>query len=355
LGRKEEAIERLNRGLSEIKDRNGYSIYNLACAFALFAADESASDEEKKAWVNQSLNLLERWNSEQPDILNEMLDNFLSLLKHGSSVSQQQERRQEMREDPDLLVLHGDPRFITLAGNIKGSPQATYWLSSHEVTREEFEAFIHDKGYQGAKPAERNIEGLFVYKEISPTLRHPVQDVSWFDAVMYCNWLSNKEGRKPAYKISGKVKVKDFRNREIEEDNWVLDAKSDGYRLPAEMIWEYACRAGTSTDWSIGSDERLLAPYCQMYPSKLTALSGDKLPNAWGFHDMHGNVREWCGDRYATEGSSRVYRGGSWINGAANCGSANRYGFTPGDRSNNLGFRVALSSLGIPKSPEADK
>ena len=355
LGRKEEAIERLNLGLSEIKDRKGYSIYNLACAFALFAADRSASDEEKKAWVNQSLNLLERWNSEQPDILHEMLDNLLSLIENGSSVSQQQERRQEIREDPDLLVLHGDPRFITLAGNIKGSPQATYWLSSREVTREEFEAFIHDKGYQGAKPAERNIEGLFWYKEISPTLQHPVQDVSWFDAVMYCNWLSNKEGRKPAYKISGKVKVKDFRNREIEEDNWVLDAKSDGYRLPAEMIWEYACRAGTSTDWSIGSDERLLAPYCQMYPSKLTALSGDKLPNAWGFHDMHGNVREWCGDRYATEGSSRVIRGGSWNGGAANCGSAGRYGDDPSNRGSSLGFRVALSSLGIPKSPEADK
>jgi tetratricopeptide (TPR) repeat protein len=332
LGRKEEAIERLNRGLSRTQDSNRDWLYNLACALALFAADGAASDDQKSAWVDQCLKLLEQMGSQQPD------------------------SRQQMREDLDLLVLHGNPRFIKLAGDINGVPPSEYWLSSREATRGQFEAFINDVGYQGAKLADWKVSELYNDKGTSPTLQHPVQKVSWTDAVMYCNWLSNKEGRKPAYHISGKVKFKDYRNQLVEKDNWVVDDASDGYRLPAELEWEYSCRAGSSTDWSIGSDEGLLTSYCQRYPSERTALSGDKLPNAWGFHDMHGNVWEWCEDRYDSEGSGRVIRGGCWRTDSAYCRSANRDWGTPDFRADYLGFRVALSSpSGIPQSPEADK
>jgi formylglycine-generating enzyme required for sulfatase activity len=91
-----------------------------------------------------------------------------------------------------------------------------------------------------------------------------------------------------------------------------------------------------------------------MVPSKLASPSGKKLPNAWGLHDMHGNVWEWCWDLYDSEGSLRVNRGGSWLLNAALCGSASRGRGTPVIRDILVGFRLALSSAsGIPKPPEA--
>jgi formylglycine-generating enzyme required for sulfatase activity len=167
---------------------------------------------------------------------------------------------------------------------------------------------------------------------------------------MYCNWLSRSEGRTPAYRSAGKEKINDWRGQEIEVDKWEKVEGATGYRLPKEVEWEYACRAGSQTDWSTGSDESLLASYCQVFPSKLASPSGKKLPNAWGMHDMHGNVWEWCWDLYDSSlGSDRVYRGGSWRDVAAHCRSADRSGYDPSFHY-FYGFRVALSSSsGIPK------
>jgi formylglycine-generating enzyme required for sulfatase activity len=171
---------------------------------------------------------------------------------------------------------------------------------------------------------------------------------------MYCNWLSRREGRTPAYRYAGKKKINRSNGREVEEGEWQEVDGANGYRLPKDVEWEYACRAGSDTDWSTGSDELLLAPYCQMYPSKLASPCGKKLPNAWGLHDMHGNVWEWCSDLYDSKGSPRVIRGGSWYRVAALCGSASRIGRTPESRDDDYGFRLALSSAsGIPKPPEA--
>jgi formylglycine-generating enzyme required for sulfatase activity len=207
-----------------------------------------------------------------------------------------------------------------------------------QVTRGELEAYLAD-GNTGERP----------YDEVSPTLDHPAQNVSWDDAVKYCNWLSRREGRTPAYRYSGKQKIKDYNAREFEVDKWEEVVGANGYRLPRELQWEYACRAGSETDWSTGSDELLLASYCQMFPAKLASQCGEKLPNAWGLHDMHGNVWEWCCDLNDAEGSNRVYRGGSWSDDAAFCRSAYRFRDAPGYRSFDLGFRLALSSAGIPK------
>ncbi|MCX7389069.1 MAG: SUMF1/EgtB/PvdO family nonheme iron enzyme [Planctomycetales bacterium] len=103
-------------------------------------------------------------------------------------------------------------------------------------------------------------------------------------------------------------------------DAWRVIPGATGYRLLHEAEWEYACRAGTSTVFSSGDDETLLVGYCQMYPSKLTAVCGEKLPNAWGLHDVHGNVWEWCADLFGeSDGSIRVIRGGGWDDGAADC------------------------------------
>jgi formylglycine-generating enzyme required for sulfatase activity len=101
-----------------------------------------------------------------------------------------------MRSDPDLLVLHADPRFVKLAAERSNVPEQPFWLASREVTRGEFEAFLNDNGYDGEKP--KDAKEARADDSISPTPDHPAQNVSWYDAVMCCNWLSRREGRTPA-------------------------------------------------------------------------------------------------------------------------------------------------------------
>jgi formylglycine-generating enzyme required for sulfatase activity len=136
-----------------------------------------------------------------------------------------------------------------------------------------------------------------------------------------------------------------------------------GYRLPTEAEWEYACRAGTTTDFAFGSDQELLRKYAVHQSSRAGAVGG-KLPNAWGLFDMHGNVYEWCYDwydRYGTgdvsdpagpteqppvQASHRVSRGGHWGFGASSiCRSAARWWSRPVGRGVQYGFRVARSSV----------
>ena len=142
------------------------------------------------------------------------------------------------------------------------------------------------------------------------------------------------------------------------------------YRLPTEAEWEYACRAGSKTVYSFDDEGGLLPEYgwFKRNSSGRTHTVGLLEPNAWGVYDMHGNVWEWCSDWYGEypksaindpsgpkQGSLRVLRGGCWRFGAADCRSALRYGYHPSVRDYEIGsgFRVALSSSGTPKSPEA--
>jgi serine/threonine protein kinase/formylglycine-generating enzyme required for sulfatase activity len=241
----------------------------------------------------------------------------------------------------------GIKNIPTLSDVHRTVPDKPYWLANREVTHGEFEAFLKDTSYQGEKPKDAN--EAMPDESVSPTPAHPAQNVSWYDAVMYCNWLSRREGRTPAYRYAGKQRIKEYDDREVEVDKWELVNGETGYRLPRELEWEYAFRTGSETNWSTGSDESLLVAYCQMYPSKLASPSGKKLPNAWGLHDMHGNVMEWCWDLFDSRGSNRVHRGGCWFSEAAYCQLAYRYRREPSDRSNSNGFRVALSPSRIPK------
>ena len=155
-------------------------------------------------------------------------------------------------------------------------------------------------------------------------------------------------------------------NRPVEQVSWddihedFLERIDDDFRLPSESEWEYACRAGTETRFYWGDDPGYnnigdYAVYVSNDPSG-TAVVGTKQPNAWGLYDMIGNVYEWCEDYYHDSyngapadgnawndnGSSRVLRGGSWINDPRYCRSAYRVGNNPDNRGFYYGFRLLL-------------
>jgi formylglycine-generating enzyme required for sulfatase activity len=166
----------------------------------------------------------------------------------------------------------------------------------------------------------------------------PVENISWYDAVEYCNRLSVKEGFVPAYHGSG--------------DNITCDFKATGYRLPTEAEWEYACRAGTTTSFNTGNNISANTANYGRDRGKTTAMESFAA-NVWGLYDMHGNVWEWCWDWYgsyssrsqtnpvgASSGSYRVLRGGVWDGTTQNARSANRSYHPPASRYYNLGFRL---------------
>ena len=176
----------------------------------------------------------------------------------------------------------------------------------------------------------------------------PVVGVSWIDAVHACNLLSSAEGFQPAYEIGSSESV-------------TIARDANGYRLPSEAEWEYACRAGTTTPyWSGKSRESLdrVGWHAGNSDGRLQAVAM-KETNKFGLYDMHGNVWEWCQDVWAhthrgaaTDGTARtsedrsarrVVRGGGWDYSARNARSAVRDGWHPGNRNETLGFRPARS------------
>jgi len=205
-----------------------------------------------------------------------------------------------------------------------------FWLGKYEVTQREYVAVM------GTNPSY-----------FTGDLDRPVEQVTWYDAVEYCNRLTAREraaGRLPA---------------------------GYEYRLPTEAQWEYACRAGTTTRFSFGDalecDDECGACsiadrymwWCGNNTPYGTKRVGQKLPNAWGLYDMHGNVWEWCEDWYSDRlpggsvtdptgpslGSYRVFRGGSWSYNGQYCRSAVRDYDWPDGTSSGLGFRAALVAV----------
>jgi formylglycine-generating enzyme required for sulfatase activity len=192
-----------------------------------------------------------------------------------------------------------------------------FFIAETEITNERYEAFDlkHERS------------------EYSAGDRDPVVDVSWEDAKKYCAWLSEKSGQ--------------------------------AIRLPSGSEWECACRAGSKREFCFGDDEKLLGRYAWYDANSDNKVHqvGTRRANAWGLHDFHGNVWEWCEDTYHenyegapadgtawTEGGEewkpgtplRVYRGGGFDFGAEICRSAYRYRSRPGGRYRDLGFRPAF-------------
>ncbi|GAB4430143.1 MAG: hypothetical protein OHK0039_48840 [Bacteroidia bacterium] len=192
--------------------------------------------------------------------------------------------------------------------------------------------------------------------------RHPVINVSWFDAIYYCNWRSIQEGLPPAYLIdtaaNGTITVS-------------LDRQSRGYRLPTEAEWEYAARQqGAHLRFGNGRDEaspsqinfntnyEFAKPYAEHGENRERTVPIATFPaNSLGLYDLSGNVAEWCYDWYSpypdisqtnptgpSKGVSRICRGGSWLTGPDKARTGHR-GMLPPDISNNsTGFRLAQSA-----------
>jgi formylglycine-generating enzyme len=187
-----------------------------------------------------------------------------------------------------------------------------FYLGKHEVTQTQWEKVM------GSNPSR--------YKGAD----RPVESVSWTEVTAFCDKLTElerKAGRLPA---------------------------GMSYQLPTEAQWEYACRAGTKTAFSFG--DSLFSEQANISGGPGETVDVGKYPgNSWGFHDMHGNVFEWCADWYGAyptgavsdpvgpaDGSNRVLRGGSWHVTADGARSACRDGFEPAFSGNFLGFRLSL-------------
>jgi formylglycine-generating enzyme required for sulfatase activity len=162
--------------------------------------------------------------------------------------------------------------------------------------------------------------------------RLPGESVSWWDAVRFCNALSERDGFTPAYRLRG----------EDERVEWA--ASADGYRLPTEAEWEHACRAGTTGPRYGPLDE--IAWYRDNAHETIHEV-GTKRPNPWGLYDMIGNVWDWCWDLYDPEvyGSYRVLRGGGWFDEHWSCRASARRRSHPTFRVDDVGFRVARSPV----------
>jgi formylglycine-generating enzyme required for sulfatase activity len=212
---------------------------------------------------------------------------------------------------------------------------SSFSMDRHLVTQEQFQKIM------GTNPSRWKGE------------KNPVEQLRWSDAVRFCNKRSELEGLQPCY---------DLKTLKCNFD-------ANGYRLPTEAEWEYACRAGTATAYFFGDSPAKLGDYAwsEKNSGGHPRPVGQKQPNPWGLFDMVGNVWEWCNDFYQvdyyqeaprenprgpSEGQNKVLRGGAWRFSAENCRSGYRYNESPGYSDvcfgyDIYGFRCVRKSAGV--------
>ncbi len=181
-------------------------------------------------------------------------------------------------------------------------PDRDHFMAMYPVTQREWRIVMGTAPWEGKRYGKEGDD-------------YPATYVTWFDAMKFVKELNQMEGV----------------NR---------------YRLPTEEEWEHSCRAGVRMDFCFGDDEKKLDQYAWYRKNAWAANEkyahrvGRKKPNAWGLHDMHGNVWEWCQDQYDQEGPARIVRGGSWDDSADYCRSGGRQGNVPDYENDDIGFRI---------------
>ena len=200
---------------------------------------------------------------------------------------------------------------------------SSFFIDKHLVTQVQFQKVM------GANPSRWKGDN------------NPVEQLRWSDAVRFCNKRSELEGLQPCYDV-----------KTLE-----CNFEANGYRLPTEAEWEYACRAGTTTAYFFGDGPAKLGDYAwfDKNSSGHPRPVGQKQPNPWGLYDMAGNVWEWCNDFYKVdyyqeaprenpkgpnEGQNKVLRGGAWRFSADNCRSGYRYNESPGYSDVCFGYDI---------------
>ena len=285
------------------------------------------SSRAKLDWVP----ILRGWFGSQPEAGSHSATRW-TLRRWQPDIALPQLKRLDVRDDRDwyvnnigmtMLRIHKGSLYVA-PQNEKKEPRVDvhpFWISDREVSVRSFETFLDDASYDDSLKPKQLPE---IDRIVSPTSDHPVQNVTWFDAVLFCNWLSQCDALDPAYVKMG--------------EKWIVDPEADGYRLPHESEWEYACRAGTSTLYSSGDDPVVLPGYARFNEAS-AQVCGRLMPNAWGLFDMHGNVQEWCDGE-----NGPLFRGGPFGLNLHFVRSRSSFNYQAESEANNGGFRVVRSN-----------
>ncbi len=254
-------------------------------------------------FIITALALCQTSSSDSPEVMNTKSGIEMVLIKGGTFVMG--DEKGEVDEVPHTVYVD------------------SFYMDRYLVTQQEFEKVMgtNPSRWKGSK--------------------NPVEQIRWSDAVKYCNSRSQLEGLQPCYNL----------------ETWKCDFNANGYRLPTEAEWEYACRAGIENRYFFGDDTKKLKNFAWSKENSggRPRPVGQKLPNPWGLYDICGNVWQWCNDFYKVDyyqespeknpkgpeaGDTKVLRGGCWDSTADQCRSSYRYNENPGYSDVCFGYDI---------------